>query len=90
MLTLQEVKKYLRVDGSTDDDVIEDLMLAAEQYMTNAGVTVDYTNRLTALCVKLYCVWMYDHRADDSDAPPALLLTLEQLRNATGSMTEAT
>ena len=87
-LTLTEVKNYLRVDVTADDAEIQDLMDSAEQYVTNAGVTVDYSNRLTARAVKLYCAWLYDHRADDTPEPPALALTLEQLRHATGSMTE--
>ena len=88
-LTLTEVKNYLRVDVAADDETIADLMQAAYQYITNAGVTVDYANRLTALCVKMFCAWQYENRGNDAAPPPAMLLVLEQLRHATGSMTEA-
>ena len=86
-LTIAELKTYLRVDGDADDDTIAALMLAAEQYMTNAGVTVDYANRLTGLCVKQFCAWQYDHRGDDSAPPQALTIILEQLRISTDSAT---
>ncbi|OUZ05852.1 head-tail connector protein, partial [Bacillus pumilus] len=36
VLTLEEAKKYLRVDGDEDDDLIASFIEAAEIYIKNA------------------------------------------------------
>lgn len=53
ILTLNETKTWLRVDGDDEDLVIEMLIGAAETYLHNATeVTFDSTNSLA----KLYCL----------------------------------
>lgn len=52
IITLEETKQYLRVDGKEDDALITSLMDAAESYLKNAtGNTFDDTNSLA----KLFC-----------------------------------
>ncbi|MEI4618268.1 MULTISPECIES: head-tail connector protein, partial [Bacillus cereus group] len=36
VLTLEEAKKYLRVDGDEEDDLITSFVIAAEIYIKNA------------------------------------------------------
>lgn len=63
IITLEETKQYLRVDGDIDDDLIESLIDAAETYLTNAtGKTFDYSNYLARLfCLTLVTDW-YENR----------------------------
>jgi uncharacterized phage protein (predicted DNA packaging) len=45
-MELDELKKFLKVDGSGLDVVLPAYQLAAEVYLLNAGVTKDYANPL--------------------------------------------
>lgn len=55
IITLEETKGYLRVDGNGEDLLIETLMSAAELYLFNAtGNAFDSTNELA----KLFCYVM--------------------------------
>ncbi|WP_338631346.1 head-tail connector protein [Clostridium baratii] len=62
ILTLEEVKGYLRIDYDDDDMLINDLILTAESYLYNAtGVHYDSSNHLA----KLYCrVLIYEWYKD--------------------------
>ena len=52
ILTLEETKKYLKVDYDDEDEEIKDLIQAAEIYLKQAtGKEFDSTNPLA----KLYC-----------------------------------
>lgn len=61
-LILEELKLYLRVDEDDDDTLIKALMLSAEEYLANAGVTKDYTKELYKLSVKLLVGHWYENR----------------------------
>lgn len=63
LITLEEVKTWLRVDGSEDDLLIQSLISAAETYLYNAtGNTFDSTNDLAKLfCMVLVTDW-YENR----------------------------
>lgn len=63
IITLEETKSYLRVDGNGEDALITSLMAAAETYLTNAtGNTFDGTNSLAKLfCWVLVSDW-YENR----------------------------
>lgn len=63
MITLEETKKYLRVDYAEEDALIESLINAAEIYLKNAtGQTFDSTNDLARLfCLTLVTDW-YENR----------------------------
>ncbi len=50
MLTLEEVKNYLKIDFDEDDVLLEGLIRASEQYLKNAtGKTFEETNELAKL-----------------------------------------
>ena len=61
-MELEELKLYLRVDGTDDDTLISGLQLAGEEYLTNAGITKDYTKELYKLAVRLLVGHWYDNR----------------------------
>ena len=61
-MELDEVKTFLRVDGTEEDVLIANLQLAAEIFVTNAGVIKDYTNELYGLVIKLLTLHWYDNR----------------------------
>lgn len=63
ILTLDETKTWLRVDGSDEDATIEMLIGAAETYLLNAvEVEFDSTNQLAKLfCLVLVADW-YENR----------------------------
>lgn len=59
---LEEVKAYLKVDGTDEDAEILGLINAAEAYLINAGVIKDETNKLYKLAVKMLVVNWYENR----------------------------
>lgn len=63
IITLEETKQYLRVDGTEDDALITSLISASETYLYNAtGNTFDATNNLAKLfCWVLVTDW-YENR----------------------------
>lgn len=63
LITLDETKKYLRVDGNEENSLIESLIAAAEEYLKNAtGKSFDKTNQLARLfCLVLVVDW-YENR----------------------------
>lgn len=61
-MELEEVKLFLRVDGTEEDTLIASLQLASEVYLTNAGITKDYTNDLYKLAVRLLITHWYENR----------------------------
>jgi uncharacterized phage protein (predicted DNA packaging) len=63
IVSLDEVKTWLRVDFSDDDALLTTLINAAEQYLKNAtGITYDSTNHLAKLfCMTLISDW-YENR----------------------------
>lgn len=68
--SLELLKKYLKIDGSEDDDVLALLLAAAKEYLRNAGVTDPGTSpptdpeegRLYDLAV---CLRVHQERARD-------------------------
>lgn len=63
IVTLEEVKMWLRVDGDEEDLQLNSLILASEMYLKNAtGQTFDATNELARiLCLTLIVDW-YENR----------------------------
>jgi uncharacterized phage protein (predicted DNA packaging) len=60
---LEEVKNYLRIDGSEEDSFLASLILASKEYIKNAtGITVDENNDLHKLAVKLLVSQSYENR----------------------------
>lgn len=65
MPTLDELKTYLRIDGSEDDHILAHLVDAAQEYLTNAGVqapTAEASSKLYDLAIMLYVGLHYENR----------------------------
>jgi uncharacterized phage protein (predicted DNA packaging) len=63
IVSLDEVKNWLRIDFSEDDALLTTLVSAAEEYLKNAtGITYDSKNHLAKLfCMTLIADW-YENR----------------------------
>ena len=61
-MEISEIKEFLRLDTDDEDILISGLKLAAEEYLTNAGVTKDYTKELYKLVVKILVSHWYENR----------------------------
>ena len=61
-MDIEEIKLFLRVDGTDEDLTIAGLQIAAENYIGGAGVIKDYSNDLYKLAVKLLMAHWYENR----------------------------
>lgn len=61
-MDLNEVKLYLRLDTDDEDELILELISAAEMYLESSGVFPDYTNPQYKLAVKMLVSEYYDGR----------------------------
>lgn len=63
MLELEELKNYLRVDGSEDDAILTLLVSAADEYFADAGIpeTAKTTSKYK-LAVMLFVALNYENR----------------------------
>lgn len=61
-MDIEEIKSYLRVDDTDDDDLIQELQTAAEEYMANAGVAKEYDRAVYKFAIKLLVSHWYDNR----------------------------
>ena len=76
---LEEVKGFLRIDGSEEDVFLSSLILASKEYLKNAtGLTVDETNDLHKLAVNLMVSHSYENRLPIGDGD-ALAFSLESI-----------
>lgn len=77
ILTLEEVKNDLRVDLEEDDDLIENLIAAAQRYLENAtgkeypetdenGEKIDYS--LEKVYMNLLIAYWYENRSATSSS----------------------
>ncbi|MEH7220332.1 head-tail connector protein [Bacillus toyonensis] len=63
VLTLEEAKKYLRVDGDEEDDFITSFIIAAEIYIKNAtSKTVDLKSELAKLAARILIAHWHEKR----------------------------
>lgn len=63
ILTIDEAKTWLRVDGNEEDGLIQMLIGAAETYLHNATeVEFDETNQLAKLFCLVLCADWYENR----------------------------
>lgn len=61
-MTLEEVKVFLRIDDNAEDELINGLMLAAEEYLLGAGIEKDYSKEIYKLTVKMLIANWYENR----------------------------
>lgn len=63
ILTIDEAKTWLRIDGNEEDGLIQMLIGAAETYLHNATeVEFDETNQLAKLFCLALCADWYENR----------------------------
>ncbi|MDD0821560.1 head-tail connector protein [Bacillus cereus] len=63
VLTLEEAKKYLRVDGDEEDDLITSFVIAAEQYIKNStSKNVNLNDELAKLAARILIAHWYENR----------------------------
>jgi uncharacterized phage protein (predicted DNA packaging) len=78
-LQLEELKEYLRIDGSEEDTTLALFVAAAEEYLAEAGVPEDkHGTARYKLAVMLYCSINYEHR-DPSEKIEKFNFSLESL-----------
>jgi uncharacterized phage protein (predicted DNA packaging) len=80
IITLEETKQWIRVDGVDEDAVISILIIAAEKYLTNAsGNVFTSSNELAKLlCFVLVADW-YENREMIGQASGKVRLTVESI-----------
>lgn len=61
-MTLDSVKKYLRIDEDYDDDILELMMEAARQYIVDAVGKYDEENYKAQLLFMAIVQDLYEHR----------------------------
>lgn len=54
-MELDELKKFLKVDGNDQDVALAGYQAAAEVYLTNAGVNKDYLNPMYKVIITVIC-----------------------------------
>ncbi|HDR4365060.1 TPA: phage gp6-like head-tail connector protein [Bacillus cereus] len=63
VLTLEEAKKYLRVDGDEEDDLITSFIIAAEMYIKNAtSKNVYLKSELAKLAARILIAHWHENR----------------------------
>ncbi|GMA48659.1 DNA-packaging protein [Alicyclobacillus contaminans] len=78
-MTLDDVKLYLRIDGTDDDAMLQGMMGAADSYIANAvGADVDKTSALYELAAKLLISHWYENREPVGSAS-ALAFSLDSI-----------
>lgn len=77
---LTEVKDYLRIDGSDDDELLRSLISSAKAYMINAGVPELPDDPTWRLLRNVLVLHFYDRR-DSPDIPVGARGLLLQLRH---------
>jgi uncharacterized phage protein (predicted DNA packaging) len=79
-LDTSKTKKYIRAIEGEDEDTIEGLQLAAEEYLTNAGINKNYGKELYSLAVKLLVSHWNENRTPQSEkAQTKLSFSLEAI-----------
>lgn len=68
-MDISKIKKYLRVDHSEEDDIIEGFVIAAKQYLTNAGVEEQPENELYNIVVQMLTALFYESRGTNTKIP---------------------
>ena len=61
-MSIEDIKSFLYIDGSSEDILVGNLQLGAEIYLTNTGIIKDYTNDLYILVIKMLTYHWYNNR----------------------------
>ena len=81
MVTLEEAKLYLRVDGTEDDALIQEMLTAAKKLVQDItrqeDEAFDPDNEVVRIAILFAVAYLYEHR--ESGTHKALTLTLRSL-----------
>lgn len=80
---LEAAKRYMRVDGTDDDETVSVLCEAAETYLNNAGITPKPENALYNMAVYSLALYYFDHRdavSGEASFPAGLRPVVNQLK----------
>ena len=62
IMDLNDIKAYLYIDTDDEDNLLMSMKSAAETYLENSGVHMDYENPLYCTAVKMLVAGWYDTR----------------------------
>lgn len=62
-MELEELKLFIKVDSDEEDILIKSLQIAAEEYLTDAGIMKNYNKEKYKLAVKILVNNWYENRA---------------------------
>lgn len=62
-MEISEIKEFLRIDTDDEDSFLNILQKAAEEYILNAGVAIDYTKYMYKLAILMLIGHWYENRA---------------------------
>ncbi|MED4827152.1 head-tail connector protein [Bacillus atrophaeus] len=83
-IELKKAKKFLRVDGDLEDDLILVFIAAAKEHITSAtGLTFPNNSARAALCVKAFVTHWYENReiaGTTSNLDGVLTMMINQLK----------
>lgn len=83
IVSIQKVKSWLKVDYNEEDDDIQDLIDAAETYLSNAtGIIYDSSNALAVLYCKVLITDWFENRSlliEDKKISDKVRFTLQSI-----------
>ncbi|KXZ40013.1 uncharacterized phage protein (possible DNA packaging) [Alkalithermobacter thermoalcaliphilus JW-YL-7 = DSM 7308] len=80
ILTVDEVKDFLKIDHEYDNQLIYSLIIAAENYIKNAtGIEFDDSNELAKLAVKILVSHWYENREINTDKSSKLSFSIDAI-----------
>lgn len=84
LITLEETKEYLRIDGADEDSTLQLIINAAIEFMQNTGAKFDDTNPLAKAICLLIVGDLYENRTFTADKvgqkiSPVVSMLLTQL-----------
>ncbi|MGC3792040.1 head-tail connector protein [Priestia aryabhattai] len=81
VVDLEELKTYLRIDGSEDDIILTSFIAAADEYLLNAGVVLSQKNASRYKIATLVLVTkMYENRDASAVSDKSVQSLILQMR----------
>lgn len=96
IVSLEDMKEYLRVDFDDDNELITNLILAGTQYIQNAtGQIFTSSNNIAVMCIQLLVANWYSNRTPLQsgravEIPYAISYLIPQLKYCDGGVSNGT
>lgn len=78
-MNFEKAKSYSRIDTNAEDEEIQELVSAAEEYLSNAGIPPREGSALYDLAVKLLVSNWYENRCPVGQANPKMAYSLQHI-----------